>query len=151
MAKTSFNVTANLHDGMQVKAKSRGFEVAIDEPKQLGGTDTGMNPVELILAGLGACQAITARTYANQFNIKLDDFWVELEGILDIDGMMHKADVRPGYSDISYNIHIQTDAPKDKVEEFIAFIEKTCPVGDTLANPVNVKLNDIVIETPIKS
>lgn len=146
MPKTVFKATAHLQEGMQVKAKSRGFEMTIDEPKGLGGTDTGMNPVEVVLCALGACQSIVARVYARKFNIKFDDFWVEVEGDLDTDGFMNKSDVRRGYSDIRYNIHIKTEAPKEKVEEFVAFIENTCPVGDTIANPVNLKLNDIVIE-----
>ncbi|MBA4603868.1 OsmC family protein [Thermoactinomyces mirandus] len=146
MPKTLFKATAHLKEGMQVKAESRGFEITIDEPKGLGGTDTGMNPVELVLCALGACQSIVARVYAKKFNIQFDDFWVEVEGDLDTDGFMNKSDVRRGYSDIRYNIHIKTDAPKEKVEEFVAFIENTCPVGDTIANPVNLKLNDIVIE-----
>jgi uncharacterized OsmC-like protein len=129
---------------------SAEFEVIIDEPKSLGGTDTGMNPVELLLSALGACQAIVARVYAKKFNIKLDNLWIEVEGDLDTDGFLNKSDVRPGYSDIRYNIHIETDAPREKVEEFVAFIESKCPVGDTIANPVNLKLNEIVIESTVK-
>jgi uncharacterized OsmC-like protein len=150
MGKTKFRASAYLQDGVQVKVKSRNFEVTIDEPKSLGGTDTGMNPVELLLSALGACQAIVARVYAKKFNIKFDNLWIELEGDLDTDGFLNKSDVRPGYSDIRYNIHIETDAPKEKVDEFVAFIETKCPVGDTIANPVNLKLNDIVIESTIK-
>jgi uncharacterized OsmC-like protein len=146
MPKTVFKATAHLQDGVQVKVKSRNFEITVDEPKNLGGTDTGMNPVEMVLGALGACQAIVARVFARKFKIEFSDFWVELEGDLDPDGFMHKADVRKGYSEIRYNIHIKTDAPKEKVEEFVAFIEDTCPVGDTLANPVNMKVNKIIIE-----
>ncbi|NGP44502.1 OsmC family protein [Bacillaceae bacterium SIJ1] len=146
MAKTVFKTTAHLQDGVQVKVKSRNFEITVDEPKNLGGTDTGMNPVELVLGALGACQAIVARIYAKKFQIEFSDFWIELEGDLDPDGFLLKADVRKGYTDIRYNIHIKTDAPKEKVEEFVAFIEQTCPVGDTLAQPVQLKVNQIVIE-----
>lgn len=150
MTKTSFKAEAYLQKGVQVKVKSRNFEVTIDEPKSLGGTDTGMNPVELLLSALGACQAIVARVYARKFNIKLENLWIEVEGDLDTDGFLNKSDVRPGYSDIRYNIHIETDAPREKVEEFVAFIESKCPVGDTIANPVNLKLNDIVIESTVR-
>lgn len=143
---TTFKAAAHLQKGVQVKAKSRNFEITIDEPKELGGTDTGMNPVELTLAALGACQAIVARVYARKFKIEFDDLWIDVEGDLDTDGFMNKSDVRRGYSDIRFNVHIATDAPREKVEEFVAFIEKTCPVGDTIANPVNLKLNEIILE-----
>ncbi|QED46060.1 OsmC family protein [Cytobacillus dafuensis] len=146
MPMTTFKATAHLQQGVQVKVKSRDFEIIIDEPKELGGTDTGMNPVELTLSALGACQAIVARVYARKFKIEFDDLWIDVEGDLDTDGFMNKSDVRRGYSDIRFNIHIATDAPREKVEEFVAFIEKTCPVGDTIANPVNLKLNEIILE-----
>ncbi|RKN65445.1 OsmC family protein [Paenibacillus ginsengarvi] len=146
MAVETFKATAHLQEGVVVKVQSRNFELTIDEPKSLGGTDTGMNPVEAVLGALGACQSIVARVYARKFNVRLDGFWVELEGDIDLDGFFNKSDVRKGYSDIRYTFHIKTDSPREQVEQFIEFLERTCPVGDTIANPVNLKLNGIVIE-----
>ncbi len=143
----TFKATAHLQDGVKVKARSRQFELTIDEPKSLGGTDTGMNPVEALLASLGACQSIVARVYAPKFGVKLDDFQVEVEGDLDLDGFFNRSEVRPGYSEIRYTFRVKTDSPKDKVEEFVRFLESKCPVGDTIANPVSLKLNSIVIES----
>jgi len=142
----TFKATAHLQDGVKVKTTARNFELIIDEPESLGGTNTGMNPVEALLASLGACQSIVARVYAPKFGVKLDDFRVDVEGELDLDGFFNKSDVRPGYSDIRYTFTIKTDSPKDKVEEFVQFLESKCPVGDTIAHPVNVKLERIVIE-----
>jgi len=145
-AVQTFKATAHLQDGVKVKTTSRNFELIIDEPTSLGGTDTGMNPVEALLASLGACQSIVARIYAPKFGVKLDDFYVEVEGDIDLDGFFNKSDVRPGYSDIRYSFHIKTNSPREKVEEFVHFLESKCPVGDTLANPVNLKLVNIIIE-----
>lgn len=146
MAIQTFRATAHLQEGTKVAVRSRNFEFHIDEPESLGGTDTAMNPVEALLGSLGACQSIVARVYASKFDVKLDDFWVELEGDIDLDGFFNKSDVRRGYSEIRYNFHIQTDAPKDQVEAFIDFLEQQCPVGDTIANAVNLKKGNIVIE-----
>lgn len=46
----TFKATAHLQEGVQVKTKVRQFELIIDEPESLGGKDTGMNPVEVLLA-----------------------------------------------------------------------------------------------------
>lgn len=146
MPVETFKATAHLQKGLVVKAKSRNFEITIDEPKSLGGTDTGMNPVELMLCALGACQSIVARVYAAKFNIKLEEFRVEVEGDLDTDGFMNKSDVRRGYSEVRYNIYVKSDASRERIEEFVAFIERTCPVGDTISNPVNLVLNQIILE-----
>lgn len=148
MAKATFKATTHLQEGVKVIAKSRNFEITIDEPKELGGTDTGMNPVELLLCSLGACQAIVARIYAKKFKVEFTDLWIELTGELDTDGFLLKSDVRKGYQKIKYDIHIETDAPREKVEEFVQFIEQTCPVGDTIVHSSPVELNDIIIEKP---
>ncbi|CAH1219131.1 hypothetical protein PAECIP111893_04500 [Paenibacillus plantiphilus] len=147
MPITTFKASAHLQEGVVVKVRSRNFEFTIDEPRSLGGTDTGPNPVEALLGSLGACQAIVARVYAKKFDIQLDDFWVELEGDLDLDGFFKRSDVRPGYSDIRYTFHIKTESPKERVEQFIEFLEQTCPVGDTIANTVKLQLSGIVIES----
>ncbi|WP_339224772.1 OsmC family protein [Paenibacillus sp. FSL H8-0332] len=146
-ALQTFKASAHLQDGVQVKVASRNFEFIIDEPKSLGGTDTGMNPVEALLASLGACQSIVARVYAPKFGVNLKDFFVDVEGDLDLDGFFNKTQVRPGYSEIRYTFRIKTDSPKEQVEEFVRFLESKCPVGDTLANPVNLKLESIIIES----
>lgn len=143
----TFKATAHLQEGVRVKTTARNFELTIDEPKNLGGTDTGMNPVEALLGSLGACQSIVARVYAPKFGVKLDDFQVEVEGDLDLDGFFDRAPVRPGYSDIRYTFRIKTDSPKEKVDEFVRFLESKCPVGDTIANPVNLTLKSIIIDS----
>lgn len=149
-AVQTIKASAHLQEGVKVITSARNFEIIIDEPKTLGGTDTGMNPIEVLLASLGACQSIVARVYAPKFGVKLDDFRVDVEGDIDLDGFFNRTEVRPGYSDIRYTFHIKTDSPKEKVEEFVKFLESKCPVGDTIANPVNLKLENIIIENSIQ-
>ena len=64
MALATFKATSKLVKGLQVDTHVRNFTVRMDEPPSLGGTDTGMNPVEALLAALGSCQAIVAGAFA---------------------------------------------------------------------------------------
>lgn len=124
-------------EGVAVEVASRSFRVSIDEPKEEGGTDTGMNPVELMLGSLGACQTIAGSMIANQMGIKLDEFWVEIEGDLNTDGFLGlDPNVRKGYQAIRFNFHIKADITEEKAAKFIEVVENTCPVGDSINNGV---------------
>jgi len=112
----------------------------------MGGTNKGMNPVEALLCALGSCQTIAAVSFAKAEGINLQGFWVELEGDIDLDGFMGNSDVRPGFQEIRYKMHMKTDASKEKAEEFARFMEKRCPVGDSIGNPVKLVLSDVVVE-----
>lgn len=133
-------------EGLQVETNSRGFKVLLDEPEELGGTNTAMNPMELVLCGLGACQSIVAAAFAESQGIDLQGFWVELEGDFDPDGFLGLSDVRPGYSEIRFSMHIKSNSPEEEVKKFADFIEKTCPVGDTIANTVKLVRTNVVVE-----
>lgn len=150
MAIQTFKASARLKDNVLVETEARGHKLTIDEPKNLGGSDKGMSPVEVVLAGLGACQSIVARIYAEQFKINLEEFSVDVEGDLDLDGFLGKSDVRPGFSKIRYTYTIQTDASEESVKAFIEHVEKNCPVGDSLANAVELLPGEIVITNPVK-
>jgi putative redox protein len=50
-----------------------------DEPVAGGGGDTGPSPFGFVLAGLGACTAITLRMYAERKNWPLSGLAVDLE------------------------------------------------------------------------
>lgn len=150
MSTVTFKATSKLLDtGLAVENRVRDFKIILDEPEDLGGTDTGMNPVEALLSALGSCQVIVAKAFAKARGIDLQDFWVELEGDLDTDGFLKgKADVRPGFKEIRFTMHIRSNSPAEKVEEFQRFIESRCPVGDTLTHGTRVLPSRIVIEEP---
>lgn len=147
MAVQQFSASAHLQEGVKVNVTARDFSFTIDEPKELGGTDLGMNPVEALLGSLGACQAIVARVYAQKFDVVLNDFRVEVEGDIDLDGFFGLSDVRPGYSEIRYRFVIDSPSSRESIDALIAHLEKHCPVGDSLAAPVKLVLADVVVNS----
>ncbi|KAJ51797.1 putative OsmC-like protein [Clostridium tetanomorphum] len=146
MLSTLKATAKKLPEGLQVETDSRGFKISLDEPEDLGGTNKAMNPMELVLCGLGACQSIVASAFAEQQGIDLQDFWIELEGDFDPEGFLGISDVRPGYSEIRFKMHIKSNSSEEDIKRFADFIEKTCPVGDTLANTVKLVRTDVIIE-----
>jgi putative redox protein len=53
--------------------------LSADEPRELGGHNLGPSPYEYILAGLGACTAMTLRSYITRHNWGVDRIIIELQ------------------------------------------------------------------------
>ncbi len=139
-------ITAKRVGKLAVEAQARDFTIRIDEPKQSGGDDTGMSPVELLLCSLAGCQLVSASVFARQLRIELDDISVDVEGDMDSAGMMGYTGFRPGYEKIRFVFHIKTDAPPAKIQMLIDMIEQRCPVGDSLKNGVLLEKPKVILE-----
>lgn len=145
VAVHTFKAESVLKSGLSVENKSGKFTIIADEPRSMRGTHTGMNPVEMLLCALGACQCITARFFARSQQIDLQDFRVELEGDLDPAGFLRGTQgVHPGFQQIRTTIYIKAKAPEDQINQFVEFVKKRCPVGDTLLQGVPIVENVVV-------
>jgi uncharacterized OsmC-like protein len=147
MPIATFKATSKLVKGLQVDNTVNGFTLRMDEPENLGGTNTGMNPVEALLAALGSCQVIVAGAFAKSQGIDLQDFWVELEGDLDPDGFLKGAPgVRMGFQEVRFTPHIKTTSSPEEVSKFMEFVKSRCPVGDVMLNGTKIIPGNAVIE-----
>ncbi|MCJ7551787.1 MAG: OsmC family protein [Anaerolineae bacterium] len=136
-----------LAGGLAVESESRGFRITMDEPKSMGGTDTGMSPVEALLCALGSCQCIVAAAFAKSKGIEFEDLWLEIEGDLNLASALKGVpDVRRGFEEIRFTLHIRTGADEEKVFDFAEFIQDRCPVEDNLMNATPLVANPVVIE-----
>lgn len=138
------NITATLTSGMRVSMSNGRHEWLADEPIALGGTDTGPNPYELLLASLAACTCITLSYYCQRKGIALEavhasyDFdRVHAEDCKDCD------DPRSGFIDkITSHVEIKgnfDDAQRKRLAEIV----ERCPVHKTLKNGVTFSDNAI--------
>src|SRR3954454_13668027 len=58
--------TATRESGFRHTVKIRSHELSVDERADMGGTDTGPSPLELLAASLASCTAITMEMYAQR-------------------------------------------------------------------------------------
>lgn len=113
----------------------------IDEPAALGGTDLGANPVDHLLAALGACNVITYQVWADKLDIRLDSVDIELSGDIDIRGFFGiDRTVRPGFQSIEAKVTLRGPESPERYIELRDAVEAHCPVLDNLTNglPVTV-------------
>jgi len=140
-AKVTFEAASRQVDGLRSEVAVRQFNLAVDEPAQLGGTDSAPNPVELLLASLATCQEITYRLYADALKIPLTGVAVRVEGDLDLRGFFAAKDgVRPGYQSIRATVRLDSPAPEADLTRLKETVDRHCPVLDIVqhATPVEV-------------
>ena len=137
-APVDFSVDTQLVDGFQTSAQVRQFSFSVDEPPSLGGTDTGPNPVELVLAALGTCQEIVYATYARLLDIPIESIAIRVNGSLDLRGFLGAADVAAGYQAIDYDVAIESPASPDEVARLVDTVNRHCPVLDILVRGLPV-------------
>lgn len=141
-ARATFSATSTLGDGVNSNVAIRQFNVAVDEPQALGGTDTAPNPVEYILAALGSCQEITYRLYADALGIPVNRVSVRLEGDIDLRGLFNvDKSIRPGFQGITAEVSIDSPASENDLLRLKGVVDRHCPVLDILQNPTPVRID----------
>ena len=112
--------------------------IRADEPVSAGGTDSGLSPYDLVLAGLGACTSMTMRMYADLKGIPLERATVELRH-----DKIHAADCaacesREGKIDRIERI-IRLEGPLSEEQRAkLLEISNKCPVHRTLHSEVTI-------------
>jgi uncharacterized OsmC-like protein len=135
----TFTASTSLVDEYRTAVRIRDFQLDVDEPPLIGGTDAGPTPVELVLAALGTCQEIVYATYARVLGIPLDGVEVSAEGRLDLRGFFGVADVPPGFQDVTFTVDIASPAPPEDIARLVAVVNSHCPVLDILQQPLPVR------------
>lgn len=141
MAKTKFSISGKNENPTKFVAKARDFEIVVDEPDSLGGTNHGPNPVEYILAGYAGCINVMGHLVAKEHGIELNGLEIDLAGDLDPDKLFGKpTDARAGYQEIRMKIKPDTSASPEELDKWVKEVEARCPVNDNLANSTPIKV-----------
>lgn len=74
-------LTVSHREGMAFVAKGpSGHEIALDAAPEVGGSDQGARPMELILAGLGGCSGMDVVSILRKMRVNVDRFEIRLKG-----------------------------------------------------------------------
>jgi len=116
-------------------SRVRPFVIVGDHPPELLGTNKGASSVEVLLAALGICIASGFATYGSHMGIPIDSLVIELEGDIDMQGMLglpKLGAVRPGFQEIRARYYVESKAPRDQLEKLAKMSEDLSPTKDSL-------------------
>jgi uncharacterized OsmC-like protein/alpha-beta hydrolase superfamily lysophospholipase len=125
--------------GLTHQVIARDHRLLADEPVAVGGTDAGPTPYEYLLAGLGACTAMTLRLYADRKQWPLEGVRVHLshdhvhaEDCAGCEGTPKKLD--------RIDRRLEIAGPLDAEQrQRLAEMADRCPVHRTLTGTIEVR------------
>ena len=126
-------------EGFRTEAAARGHRFAVDEPTEVGGTDAGPTPYDLLVAAVGACTAMTLRMYANRKGWPLEGAVVRLRH-----GRSHEADCeqcaqnRVGIDHIERDVELVGPLTDEQRARLLAIADR-CPVKQTLEAGIKIR------------
>lgn len=130
---------AQLGVGAEVAVRSGTHAFTVDEPVSMGGGGAGPNPVQLVLAALASCQAITYRYWSEQLGIRIEGLTVRVEGDVDVRGFLGlAAGVPAGATSVRCVVTIDGPEP-ERYEELAEAVDAHCPVLDVFTSTVPVE------------
>lgn len=137
---TKFESKLSAKDGFHITSTIRTHNIQIDEPEELGGTDKGPNPVEIVLAALGSCQAIVLKFYGQKLGVDVKSVETTVDGEIDLGGFFGTSKARPGFQNIKATTRIKAKGDPEKIQELLNIAQERCPVLDILRNGVPVEV-----------
>ncbi len=122
------------------EAVARRFSFNIDEPYELGGSNTFPNPQEYLLAALNACLTVGYAAQCAIRGINLKQLEIETTGEIDLRGFLGlDPTVAPGYESLSYTVRIKGDGTEEQFAEIHEAVMATSPNFFNVANAVALK------------
>ena len=124
--------------GYRTEVQAGSHTLAADEPEDIGGTDTGPTPYDLLLAALGACTGMTLRMYADRKDWPLRETTVRLEHEKVHADDCETCESKEGKIDqIQRTIEVTGDLDDGQRQRLLDIANK-CPVHRTLHNEIHV-------------
>jgi len=121
-------------DGFHLEAKNDlGNSVHIDASPDIGGTNQGMRPMQLLMAALGGCSGVDIISILKKQKQDLRDFKIT------VTGEREKGVVPSLYTEAHVHFRFFGNLDKDKVGKAVSLsVDKYCSVAKTLEKTAKI-------------
>lgn len=126
-------------DGFAQAITAGGHRLTADEPVSAGGRDTGPDPYQLVLAGLGACTSMTIALYARRKAWPLAGVTVRLQHSKIHAEDCAECETKEGMLDrIDREIAVDGELTEEQRAKLLEIANK-CPVHRTLMSEIDIR------------
>jgi uncharacterized OsmC-like protein len=142
--KREVNVTvhAQSESATRMKLKAGKFEMIIDEPTYMGGSDLGPSPIQVLLMSLAGCINVTGHEVAKQHSMKLNGMKIKIEGTMNpctFIGCSYEE--RAGFQNINLKVTPNFDnATEEDINNWLKETESRCPVTDNIKDSTKINI-----------
>ena len=128
------SITGESQNPTKITLKSGKFSMIIDEPKEMGGTDEGPSPIQVLLMSLAGCLNVTGHEIARQKGLELHGIKIGIEGVMNPCTFLGCSyEERAGFQNIEVKIEPDfTGATQQQIDEWLKETEERCPVTDNI-------------------
>ena len=138
------NVEGVSQSATKINLSSGKFNIVIDEPASMGGTDSGPSPVQVLLMALAGCLNITGHTVAKEQGLKLKRLKININGNMDASTFLgYTTGKRAGFENV--NVYLETEFEElvttEQRDKWLAETEKRCPVTDNIKTQTKIIIN----------
>lgn len=138
MAQPSRHVEALWQGGLSATVRARDHQLVADEPVADGGTNAGMMPTELFLAGLASCFCLAVAHVAAKREIVLLGLRVTVDA--------ERVDRELRYSRL--RVEVAAIAGDHDLEALVGRAKAFCWVSNMLASDLEVTYVPVVLAPP---
>ncbi|WP_046175719.1 OsmC family protein [Domibacillus indicus] len=125
--KMTFHVSG-ASEKFKTTIKSKQHEIILDEPKEIGGSDAGPDPLSYLLASLAGCENIIAVMVAQEMDFDLQSLQFDVKGQLDPKGMRGETGARVFFEKVWFKVIVNTTESDERIAELKEKTDARCPV-----------------------
>jgi putative redox protein len=130
---TERTVQARLTGGLRAVVRAGDVELVADEPESVGGTGTGPQPTELLLAAVASCFTLALAYSARKRDLDLSDVHVDVTGRYD----------GPRFASFRIVVRLRTPGDlldQDELNRLIESAKRVCYVTRTLQHSPEIEV-----------
>lgn len=121
-------VSARWDGDLRAVVDAGRFQLIVDEPESVGGTDRGPQPTDVLLASISSCFAISMAHAARRSGIELPDLQVTATATYD------------GLRFSTVDISLTSTVAHGTLERLIPYAQRVCYVTNTLRQPPEITI-----------